>query len=89
MAGLLAPLGVVATVTGVFLVALGTIIAAPESSRPGVGLGNWWRLAAIAAFICLVGLGLWFLSERIGAAIVMGGSLLAAFAVAFGFRPRA
>lgn len=87
MAGLLSPLGAVPTVAGPFLIAFGAILAAPESSRPGPWLASWWRLAAIASFAGLVGLGLWFVSERAGTAIVMAGSLLAAYAVAFGFRP--
>jgi hypothetical protein len=86
--GLLSPLGFVPTAVGPFLVAFGAIIAAPESSLPGRWLGPWWRLAALSAFVCLVGLGVWFLSERAGTAIVMLGSLPAAFAVAFGYRPR-
>lgn len=86
MAGLLSPLGLLPTVAAPFLIAFGAILAAPESSIPGPFLESWWRVAAAAAFICLLGLGLWFLSDRIGTAIVMLGSLVAAYAVAFGFR---
>ena len=85
--GLLSPLGAAPTVAGPFLVSFGAILAAPESSLRGPWLASWWRLTAIAAFICLIGLGTWFLSDRVGTAIVIVGSLLAAYAVAFGFRP--
>ena len=87
--GLLSPLGTVPAVAGPFLVALGAIIAAPEAGLSGRYIESWWRLTAIAAFICLAGLGVWFLSERAGIAIVIAGSLLAAYSCAFGFRPRA
>lgn len=85
--GLLSPLGSIPSVAGPFLVAFGTILAAPEASLPGPWLASWWRIAALAAFTCLFGLGVWFLWDRLGTAIVMFGSLLAAYAVAFGFRP--
>lgn len=87
MIGLLSPLGAAPTVAGPFLVSFGAILAAPESSLRGPWLASWWRLTAISAFICLVGLGVWFLSDRAGTSILIAGSLLAAYAVAFGYRP--
>lgn len=74
---------------GPFLVAFGAIVAAPEAALSGRYIGSWWRLSAVAAFVCLAGLGIWFLSEQAGTAIVIAGSLLAAYSCAFGFRPRA
>lgn len=86
--GLLAPLGTFPIVAGPFLVTGGAILAAPEASLPGVWLGSWWRLTAISAFVCLIGLGIWFVSGQVGTAMVMIGSLGAAFSVAFGPGPR-
>jgi hypothetical protein len=87
--GLLSPLGTFPVVAGPFLVSFGAIIGAPDASTPGPWLESWWRLVAISAFVCLIGLGLWFLLDQAGIAVVMVGSLLAGFAVAFGFRPQA
>ena len=83
--GLLSPLGVIPIVSGSFLVSLGAILAAPESSRPGAWLESWWRLSALSAFVCLVGLGTWLLVPQLGVAVVMAGSLGALFSVAFGY----
>ena len=83
---LLGAFTIVLPAIGIALLVFGVIIAAPYASEPGPYLRDWWTVLGIAAVVCLVGIGLWFVSEPVGGLVMAGGAIGALVAAALGSR---
>lgn len=70
--------------TGVFLLVLGAVVAAPIAGCPGPYMANWWSVVAIAALACLIGFGLGFVVGWLGGLILVTGSVSALVAIGLG-----
>ena len=75
--GLISPLGSVPLVIGVFLLVLGTVVAAPDAGRAGSIVGPWWTVLAVASLIALIGAGLEVVFPGSGRLLVVPASLVA------------
>jgi hypothetical protein len=75
--GLLSPLGPIPLAVGVSLLALGTVVSAPDAGRPGAIIGAWWTVLALASLVALIGGGLEIVSPGIGRLLVVPASLVA------------
>lgn len=63
--------------TGVFILILGVVVAAPIAGRPGPVLNAWWTAVALAALACLIGFGIGFVIGWLGGLILAGGAVVA------------
>jgi len=81
---LLGPFGIALPAIGVTLLVVGVIISAPYASEPGPYLHDWWSVLGVAALICLVGIGVWFVAEVPGGVLMTLGAVTALVAVGLG-----
>ena len=84
---LLTPFGSALLITGVSLMAVGIIVAAPDARKPGPYLGEWWVVLAAAGVVCLAGFGLSYVATGVGGFIAAAGAVVALVAVALGASP--
>lgn len=75
--GLISPLGPIPLVIGVFLLVLGTVVAAPDAGRAGSIVGPWWTIIAVASLVALIGAGFEVVFPDSGRLLVVPASLVA------------
>jgi hypothetical protein len=85
---LLGAFGIALSAIGITLLLLGTIVSAPYAANPGPYLHDWWSVLGVAALVCLVGIGVWFLAEPAGNVLMLLGAIAALVAVGLAL-PRA
>lgn len=76
--------GTAGAAVGAALMALGTLLSAPASPRPGETAGNWWGLLAAGAALAVVGVPLELWLETPGGLLAGLGGVLVVVGVALG-----
>lgn len=72
---------------GVALLAIGTVISAPDAGTPGPFLEEWWTILAAGTLACLVGVVLALLVSVVGAVVLSLGAIVALVSVGLGAPP--